>query len=83
LITSQGESAFFPGDLIPMSSHVPYPYIASIDLYPMDTLQQKKKILPRAFSEGWSVIFMHDPVLRMGRLEEKGEAFVAHLYQPA
>jgi glyoxylase-like metal-dependent hydrolase (beta-lactamase superfamily II) len=82
LITSQGESVFFPGDLIPMSSHVPYPYIASIDLYPMDTLQQKKKILPKAFSEGWSIIFIHDPVLRIGKLEEKGGGFIALPYQP-
>jgi len=82
LISSQGEAAFYPGDLVPMSAHVPYPYIMGYDLYPMETLRVKKEILPRAFDEGWLLILEHDPVVRLGKLEEGRGGFVARRQQP-
>ncbi len=76
LVTSRGESAFYAGDLVPTSSHVPYPYIMGYDLYPMDTLETKKIILPRAFDEEWTIVFEHDPVLKSAKLEGSGKGFV-------
>jgi glyoxylase-like metal-dependent hydrolase (beta-lactamase superfamily II) len=77
LISSGGETALYAGDLVPMSLHVPYPYIMGFDLFPVETLQQKKKILPQAFREDWLLVFEHDPVTRLGKLREKGEGFEA------
>jgi hypothetical protein len=31
------------------------------DLYPVETLEVKKKLLPQAAREGWSCFFYHDP----------------------
>jgi glyoxylase-like metal-dependent hydrolase (beta-lactamase superfamily II) len=76
LVTSRGENAFYAGDLVPTSSHVPYPYIMGYDLYPMDTLETKKKILPRAFDDAWTIVFEHDPVLKSAKLEGSGKGFV-------
>ncbi len=82
LISSGGGSVFYPGDLIPTGSHVPYPYIMGYDLFPLETLEQKKEILPRAFREDWLFVFEHDPVIRLGKLEEKGKGFRAVQYDP-
>jgi glyoxylase-like metal-dependent hydrolase (beta-lactamase superfamily II) len=82
LISCGGESVFYPGDLIPTSSHVPYPYIMGYDLFPLKTLEQKKEILPRAFREEWLIVFEHDPVIRLGKLEEKGKGFRAVQHAP-
>jgi glyoxylase-like metal-dependent hydrolase (beta-lactamase superfamily II) len=65
---------WFPADLIPMSSHVPLPYIMGYDLFPVTTLEEKKRLLPQAASEQWVVIFEHDPGVPASRLttNEKG-----------
>ncbi len=62
LIESEGKKAFYCGDLIPTASHVKLPYIMGYDLYPVDILETKRKILEQAVSEHWLLIFEHDPV---------------------
>lgn len=59
---SDGSSAvWFPTDLIPMAAHIPLPYIMGYDLAAAETLADKKKLLPRAVEEKWTVVFQHDP----------------------
>ena len=60
----------FLADLVPTSSHVPYPYIMGYDVEPLRTLESKKRILPRIAREGWRVVFEHDVDLPFGLLEE-------------
>jgi glyoxylase-like metal-dependent hydrolase (beta-lactamase superfamily II) len=77
LIESGEKKALFLGDLIPTTSHVPYPYIMGYDLFPLTTLATKKRILARAYEENWLLIFQHDPKVRMGHLKEvKGQLVV-------
>lgn len=66
----EGERAVFWADLVPTAAHVPYPWIMGYDLYPMTTLENKKRWLPRAAAEGWLCIFEHDPETPLGRLIE-------------
>ena len=72
-IESQGQIALFLADLIPTVSHLSYPYIAGIDLYPLETLERKKEILPKALEERWLLIFEHDPKVGMGYLKSLGK----------
>lgn len=65
-----GAKAVFWADLVPTAAHVPYPWIMSYDLYPLTTLENKKRWLPRAAEEGWLCVFEHDPEVPLGRLEE-------------
>lgn len=65
-----GGKAVFWADLVPTAAHVPYPWIMGYDLYPLTTLEQKKRWLPRAAAEGWLSIFEHDPETPLGRLVE-------------
>lgn len=65
-IESEGQIAFFLGDLIPTISHLPLPYIMGYDLYPIQTLETKRWILDQAFEEHWLLIFEHDPLVQAG-----------------
>jgi glyoxylase-like metal-dependent hydrolase (beta-lactamase superfamily II) len=65
-IESEGKVAFFPGDLIPTVAHLPLPYIMGYDLFPLHTLEAKRRILSQACEEGWLLFFEHDPGVRFG-----------------
>lgn len=54
----------------PSVAHVQYPYISGYDLFPLETLENKKKVLQQAFEEHWLLIFQHDPKVRMGYLKK-------------
>ncbi|HEU5317581.1 MAG TPA: MBL fold metallo-hydrolase [Chloroflexota bacterium] len=58
-------------DLVPMRHHVDYPWIMGYDLYPVETLAQKKVWLPRAAEGGWTVGLVHDPESPLGRISMK------------
>lgn len=65
-----GGKGVFLADLVPTAAHVPYPWIMGYDLFPLETLANKKLWLPRAASEDWLCIFEHDPDLPWGKLRE-------------
>jgi glyoxylase-like metal-dependent hydrolase (beta-lactamase superfamily II) len=68
-IESENRKAIFLADLIPMVAHLPYPYIMGYDLFPLKTLETKKKILQQAHDGHWLLIFQHDPAVPMGYLK--------------
>jgi glyoxylase-like metal-dependent hydrolase (beta-lactamase superfamily II) len=68
-ITSEGEEAYFISDLVPTSSHLQYPWIMSFDLYPMETLANKKRLLPQLAAEEALVVFPHETAMAWARLE--------------
>jgi glyoxylase-like metal-dependent hydrolase (beta-lactamase superfamily II) len=73
LLRSGGETAILFADLVPTTAHLAAPWIMSYDLYPLTTLENKKKWIPRAAEEGWLALFGHDPQISAARLrEEKG-----------
>ncbi len=72
-IESNGETAFFLGDLIPTVSHLPLPYIMGYDLAPIHTLETKRWVLNRAFEEQWLVLFEHDPSVQAGYVRKDQE----------
>ena len=65
-----GDTVCFLADLIPTASHVRYPYIMGYDLEPLRTLESKKRLIPQALSESWTLIFEHDVRLPVGTLVE-------------
>ena len=60
-VTGGGETAIFLGDTIPTASHLRLPYIMGYDLRPLETLEEKKRLLARAADEEWWLFFDHDP----------------------
>ncbi len=77
-IESEGQIAFFLGDLIPTVSHLLLPYIMGYDLFPIQTLETKRWVLDRAFEERWLLLFEHDPVVQSGyvRKDQDGKYFL-------
>lgn len=69
-LTRGGETLFGFFDMVPTRHHVPYPWIMSYDLYPTETLEFKKRILPQAVEENWICHFYHDVEMPLARLVE-------------
>ena len=68
-----GQTLFGFADLVPMRAHVPFAWIMGYDLFPVETLEVKKKLLPQAAREGWACLFYHDPdepLVRWLRMKE-------------
>jgi glyoxylase-like metal-dependent hydrolase (beta-lactamase superfamily II) len=65
-----GKTMFGFADLVPMRAHVRLPWIMGYDLYPVETLDAKKKLLPQAARENWICMFYHDPDEPLCRLQQ-------------
>lgn len=78
LIEGGGQRVFYPGDLIPTSSHLALPWIMGYDSFPLITLETKRSLLARAYEEDWLLVFEHDPKIPAGRVvRESGRYEVA------
>jgi glyoxylase-like metal-dependent hydrolase (beta-lactamase superfamily II) len=67
-LTRGGQTLFGFFDMLPTRHHLPLPWIMSYDLYPTETLEFKKRILPQALEENWICHFYHDPEMPLARL---------------
>jgi len=76
-IESCGECAYFISDTVPTTAHLAYPWIMSFDLYPMETLVSKKRLLPELAREEAIVVFPHDPKTPWARLVESNGKIAA------
>ncbi|HET6891872.1 MAG TPA: MBL fold metallo-hydrolase [Pyrinomonadaceae bacterium] len=73
-LDGNGHILFGFADLVPMRAHVQLPWIMGYDLFPLETLEAKKKLLPQAAREGWMCVFYHDPDIPICKLvEENGK----------
>jgi glyoxylase-like metal-dependent hydrolase (beta-lactamase superfamily II) len=67
-----GRTLFGFADLVPTRAHVPLAWIMGYDLYPVETLEAKRRLLPQAAREGWLCLFYHDPDAPLCRVVEEG-----------
>jgi glyoxylase-like metal-dependent hydrolase (beta-lactamase superfamily II) len=70
-LTGGGKTVLFTADLIPTAAHVPFPWIMGYDLYPLTTLENKKKWISAAAQGEWLMIFGHEPRTPAGYLRER------------
>jgi glyoxylase-like metal-dependent hydrolase (beta-lactamase superfamily II) len=73
LIEDKDDKILWPGDIIPSTYHLRIPYVASVDLFPRETMEQKRKFLQMCLNDGWSLAFDHDLKVKIGKLEKAGE----------
>jgi methylmalonyl-CoA epimerase len=71
-IESEGQTALFTADLIPTSAHVQDAWIMGYDLFPMETLAVKRRLIRNAIDHEHIVIFEHDPIVAAGFIRERG-----------
>jgi glyoxylase-like metal-dependent hydrolase (beta-lactamase superfamily II) len=71
-----GKTAFLFADLVPMTPHLGLPWIMGYDLYPMQTLENKKKWIPEVARQEWIALFSHDPHIPAANLRERNGTWV-------
>lgn len=64
----------YMADLLPSVGHIPQPYVMSYDMFPLKTLEEKKRILELAEKNNYILILEHDPLHECCTLQitEKG-----------
>jgi glyoxylase-like metal-dependent hydrolase (beta-lactamase superfamily II) len=60
-IRSGGKTACYISDLIPTSWHLDVTWVMAYDLFPLETIENRKRYYSRAVPERWLTIFTHDP----------------------
>jgi glyoxylase-like metal-dependent hydrolase (beta-lactamase superfamily II) len=76
VVRDRGETAAFMSDLIPLTAHLPLPWIMGYDVEPLRTLESKRAFLDEAVREGWKLVFEHDPAVAVGRLKREGKDLI-------
>jgi hypothetical protein len=61
-------------DLLPSVGHLPLPYVMAYDMFPLQTLTEKKIFLNEAVAKNYVLFLEHDPVNECCTLQqtEKG-----------
>ena len=72
MIESQGQQACYISDLIPTTAHLDLLWVMAYDLFPMETIENKKRFYDQAIPGRWLVIFTHDPAIPWGYVKETG-----------
>ncbi|MFQ5679608.1 MAG: MBL fold metallo-hydrolase [Gemmatimonadota bacterium] len=73
LVELGSETLCFLADLAPTAAHLPLSWIMGYDLEPLVTLETKRNVLSRAASEGWLLVFEHDPEIAVGRATPRSD----------
>lgn len=71
-LTSAGQTAIYTGDLVHHAVQVERPaWIAAFDVFPLTSLETKKKLAERALRDNALLICVHNPFPGVGRLTER------------
>jgi glyoxylase-like metal-dependent hydrolase (beta-lactamase superfamily II) len=75
IIKSGGQTACYISDLIPTSAHIDLTWGMAFDLFPLETIESKKRYYAPAIPEKWLTTFTHDPNLPWAYIEhdERGK----------
>ena len=75
LVKSGGKTACYISDLIPTSAHLDLTWVMAFDLFPLDTIESRKRYYEEAIPEKWLTMYTHDPDTPWSYVErdEKGK----------
>jgi glyoxylase-like metal-dependent hydrolase (beta-lactamase superfamily II) len=79
MVRSGGKTACYISDLIPTSNHLDLNWVMAYDLYPVESIESRKRFYSRAIPERWLVMFTHDHQIPWGYLEkdERGKVVLS------
>lgn len=69
LLRSAGETACYISDLIPTRWHLQPTWLTAFDLFPLETIANKHRVLDQAARERWLLFFTHDAELPWAEIE--------------
>lgn len=70
LIKYKETKVLFCADLLPSAAHISMPWVMAYDMRPLDTLNEKRKILKEAADNNWVLFFEHDPKVECCTVQE-------------
>lgn len=73
-INYKDKTIVYMADLLPSVGHIPLPYIMAYDMFPLQTLKEKKAFLAEAATNNYILYLEHDPINECCTLQhtEKG-----------
>jgi glyoxylase-like metal-dependent hydrolase (beta-lactamase superfamily II) len=75
--TSDGMMVGYYADIFPSSHHIRIPYVAAVDLNPLETMAAKRKLVDKMLKGNIAIAFDHDVDIKIGRLsDENGKIIV-------
>ncbi len=74
-IKDDHNTMLFTADLFPTTTHIQLAYIMGYDLFPLTTLDEKKKFLPQIVKENWLLFFEHDAFTETCRVQQTDKGF--------
>lgn len=75
LINIKGKTLSYVADLIPTAAHIPLPYIAGYDMYPMTSLEEKEIYLEEAVANDHVLFLEHDATTICCTVEKTEKGF--------
>jgi glyoxylase-like metal-dependent hydrolase (beta-lactamase superfamily II) len=69
IVQNAGKTACYISDLIPTAAHVDISWGMAFDLYPLETIESKKRYYAQAIPEKWLTVFTHDPKIPWAYVE--------------
>jgi len=66
---AEKKTACYISDLIPTSNHLDITWAMAFDLYPLQTIESRKKYYAQAIPEKWLTVFTHDDQAPWGYVE--------------
>jgi glyoxylase-like metal-dependent hydrolase (beta-lactamase superfamily II) len=72
ILQSGGKTACYISDLIPTTAHLDLTWGMAFDLFPVQTIESKKKYYAQAIPEKWLTMFTHDPGVPWAYVEKDG-----------
>jgi glyoxylase-like metal-dependent hydrolase (beta-lactamase superfamily II) len=70
VVTSGGKTACYISDLMPTSNHLDLTWLMAFDLYPLETINSKRKYYAQALPEKWLTVFTHDDAVPWAYVEQ-------------
>jgi len=78
VLESEGQTLVYTADLLPTLAHAPLAYIMSYDLYPVTTLQTRKRFYEEWLAADALIATPHDPQAPLARLAKTERGYVAN-----
>jgi glyoxylase-like metal-dependent hydrolase (beta-lactamase superfamily II) len=60
VITSNGKTACYSGDMLPTTAHLQPTWVLAYDLFPLDSIASRRRYYEEALPHRWLTVFTHD-----------------------
>ena len=70
VVASAGKTACYISDLIPTSAHLDLTWLMAFDLYPLETINSKRKYYAESMPKNWLTVFTHDHAVPWAHIEK-------------